>query len=198
VLGADFAELLERSRSGDEAAFSLIWRDVNPPLVRYLRVLTPRGAEDAASETWLDVVRHWRSFEGDEAALRAWIFTIARRKVVDAWRKDKRRPIEIVDDETLLETYAPYSPSAEAAATDRITTEGALELISRLPREQAEVVLLRVVAGLDTHEVCKIVGATAGAVRVRQHRALRALEKLLAASREQELAATIGAEPVTR
>ena len=73
-------------------------------------------------------------------------------------RKDKRRPVETVDDDSLLETYASHEPSAEAVVSERLTTEQALALIGTLPREQAEVVLLRVVVGLDTNEVCRIVG----------------------------------------
>ncbi len=149
--------------------------------MRYLRVLTKRGAEDAASETWLEVVKHWASFEGDESAIRSWIFTIARRKVIDAWRKDKRRPAELVEHGD-LELLHDHEPSAEDLASERLSTESALALIAQLPKDQAEVVMLRVVVGLDTAEVARIVGASVGALRVRQHRALKTLRTLLESS----------------
>lgn len=181
VLGLAFPTLLERSRAGDEVAFAEIWRSVNPALVRYLRVLTKRGAEDAASETWLEVVKHWAAFEGDERALRSWIFTIARRKVIDAWRKDKRRPAELVEHAD-LESLQDHEPSAEELASERFSTEAALALIAQLPKEQAEVVMLRVVVGLETAEIAELVGASVGALRVRQHRALKTLRMLLEAA----------------
>lgn len=40
VIGEEFASVLLRAQQGDEDAFSLLWRDVNPALVRYLQVMT--------------------------------------------------------------------------------------------------------------------------------------------------------------
>jgi RNA polymerase sigma-70 factor (ECF subfamily) len=57
--------------------------------------------------------------------------------------------------------------------------KAALEVIGRLPADQAEVVLLRVVAGLSAEEVGAIVRKSPGAVRVIQHRALKRLAGLL-------------------
>jgi RNA polymerase sigma-70 factor (ECF subfamily) len=53
VIGRDFAEVLAAAQEGDELAFSRLWRDGNPALLRYLRVMAPEFAEDAAAETWL-------------------------------------------------------------------------------------------------------------------------------------------------
>jgi RNA polymerase sigma-70 factor (ECF subfamily) len=56
-------------------------------------------------------------------------------------------------------------------------------LIARLPADHAEIVLLRVLGGLDVAEVASIVGKTPGAVRVASHRALRRLAQLLEQAR---------------
>ena len=64
-------------------------------------------------------------------------------------------------------------------------SEAALAYIARLPPDQAEVVLLRVVAGLDVEEVAAIVGKKAGAVRVLQHRALKRLSARLVSERRE-------------
>jgi RNA polymerase sigma-70 factor, ECF subfamily len=58
---------------------------------------------------------------------------------------------------------------------DNIATAAALTAISALPPLQAEVILLRVLAGLDTEAVARIVGRSPGAVRVAAHRGLRRL-----------------------
>ena len=63
---------------------------------------------------------------------------------------------------------------------DNIATETAMELLSRLPEQQAEVILLRVVAGLDTEMVADMLGRSPGAIRVAAHRGLKRLAALLA------------------
>jgi RNA polymerase sigma-70 factor (ECF subfamily) len=64
-------------------------------------------------------------------------------------------------------------------AEERISTATALRLIGELPAAQAEMVMLRVVIGLDVADVAEIVGKRPGAVRVAVHRALRTLEARL-------------------
>jgi len=82
VIGGEFAEVLAAAQQGSEAAFSRLWRDGNPALLRYLRVMAPESAEDTAAETWLHVVRGLAGFRGDEQAWRAWLFTTARRRAI--------------------------------------------------------------------------------------------------------------------
>jgi hypothetical protein len=57
VVGDEFAAVLTAAQSGSEAALTLLWRDANAALLRYLRVIAPDAAEDIAAETWLQVVR---------------------------------------------------------------------------------------------------------------------------------------------
>ena len=178
MLGDEFAALLTAAQGGSEAAFSALWRDGNPALLRYLRVIAPEGAEDAAAETWIQVVRGLQRFRGDEAAWRAWLFTTARRRVLDQARLRKRHPAEPLDEIQAAEV--PRSPDAERLAMENLGTEKAIALVSRLPRQQAEVILLRVVAGLDTEAVADLLGRSPGAVRVAAHRGLRRLATLLA------------------
>lgn len=177
-MGDEFAALLTAAQGGSEAAFSDLWRDGNPALLRYLRVIAPEGAEDAAAETWVQVVRGLQRFRGDEAAWRAWLFTTARRRVLDQARLRKRHPAEPLDE--ILAAEVPRSPDAERLAMENLGTEKAIALVSRLPRQQAEVILLRVVAGLDTEAVADLLGRSPGAVRVAAHRGLRRLATLLA------------------
>ena len=67
-----------------------------------------------------------------------------------------------------------------AAVEEILETESALALIRRLRPDQGEVILLRVLAGLDVARVARIVGKRPGTVRVLQHRGLRRLAELLA------------------
>jgi len=177
VVGEEFAVLIEAARRGDEAAFSVLWRDANPALLRYLRVVTPEHAEDVAAETWVQVLRGLAQFTGDEGAWRAWLFTNARRRVLDQVRHRSRHPAEPLDD--IHAADMPRAADAEQLAMDNMATERAMALVARLPQQQAEVVLLRVVAGLETEMVATMLGRSPGAVRVAAHRGLKKLASLL-------------------
>ena len=177
VVGDDFERVLADAQGGNEDQFAVLWRDANPALVRYLRVLAPDAAEDIAAETWVHVVRGLTRFTGDEAAWRAWLFTTARRRLLDQARLRRRHPAEPLDEITLAEV--PRTPDTAQIVLDRLATETAMALVAQLPPLQADVIMLRVVAGLDTDAVACILGKTPGNVRVMAHRGLRRLETLL-------------------
>jgi RNA polymerase sigma-70 factor, ECF subfamily len=177
VVGDDFARVLADAQGGSEDQFAVLWRDANPALLRYLRVLAQDNAEDIAAETWVHVIRGLPRFIGDEAAWRAWLFTTARRRLIDQARVRKRHPAEPLDDVSAAEM--PRSPDAAQIALENLATESAIALLSQLPQPQAEVIMLRVVAGLDTEAVAALLGKTPGNIRVMAHRGLKKLEDLL-------------------
>lgn len=178
MIGASFQQALAGAKAGDEGCFAVIWRDLQPAVLRYLRVIARGAADDIASETWLDVVQTLGRFKGDEQGFRAWVFTIARHRALDWQRRTIRQQAAPVPADLLAHHAAPDDPAA--AALETLSTEAALALLAGLPQAQAEVVLLRVVAGLDVTEVARIVGKRPGAVRVLAHRGLRRLAEQLA------------------
>jgi RNA polymerase sigma-70 factor, ECF subfamily len=171
----DLDQALDLARRGDESGFVVLWRALHPPLLRYLTVRGDEAPEDVAAETWLQVVRDLRRFEGDAAAFRAWLFTVARHRAVDQGRARSARPAVPVAEPRDGRTATV--PSAEHHAVEREATAAALRLVATLPPEQAEMVMLRVVAGLDVAAVAEIVGKKPGAVRVAVHRALKSLSR---------------------
>ncbi len=177
VVGDDFAGVLAEAQAGNDDQFAVLWRDANPALLRYLRVLAPENADDIAAETWVHVVRGLPRFIGDEAAWRAWLFTTARRRLIDQVRTRKRHPAEPLEDVSVADV--PRSPDAAQVALDNLATQSAIALLAQLPAPQADVIMLRVVAGLDTDAVAEILGKTPGNVRVTAHRGLKKLEELL-------------------
>ena len=179
MIGPSFAAVLEAAAAGDEAAFGSILRDLQPRLLRYLDGMAPGAGEDLASETWLRVVPQLGRFSGDERAFRAWVFTVARHRAVDRWRRRARRRDDLVPADALADLPATDDPAG--AAVDAISSRAAVALIATLPPDQAEVVLLRVVAGLEVAEVAAITGKRPGNVRVLAHRALRRLAERLQA-----------------
>lgn len=183
MIGPQFAATLTAAAAGDEAAFGVLWRDVNPALRRYLSLLAPGWADDLASETWLDAIRGLRRFRGDERGFRAWLFTIARHRALDWLRREAKQPVTLVTTEHLADRRAPDDTAG--AALETLSSADALALVSRLPTDQAEVIALRVIAGLDVAHVAAITGKRPGTVRVLAHRGLRRLASELTADAPQ-------------
>ena len=168
-----FADALTRAAAGDPAGFDFLFRSTQPIVLRYLRALAARDAEDVASETWVSVIRDLGSFRGGELEFRAWILTLARHRMIDTARARARRPTVLVDEPELLDRSG--GPDTADVALERIGTAEAVALIATLPPDQAEAVLLRVVAGLDTASTAQLMDRSAGAVRVLTHRGLKNL-----------------------
>jgi RNA polymerase sigma-70 factor, ECF subfamily len=172
----DFSGVLARAQHGDEAAFTTLFRTMQPMLLRYLTVLAgASNAEDLAAETWIGALRGLVKFRGNESDLRGWLVTIAWARWVDMVRAATRRREELAEE-------LPDRPALDDVAgtvVARAASEEALALIARLPEEQAEIVTLRVVAQLEVSEVAEITGKTANHVRVLCHRGLRRLAEMI-------------------
>lgn len=171
---------VKAAQDGDEEAFRLLFRAVQPPLLRYLRVLLGgdgSDAEDIASETWLQIARDLGTFHGDEDGFRGWAATIARHRAMDHLRARRRRPTADLQVEELLDL--PASDDTEGTVLAAAGTREALAMIATLPKDQAEAVLLRVVLQLDAESAAQVLGKRAGSVRMAAHRGLRKLAKLL-------------------
>ena len=167
-----FAEVLDAARTGDERAFSALWRWLNPAVVRWLAVTVPDGRDDVALEVWVSVVRGLDAFERDERELRGWV---SRWLAVD-WGRRRRRRLEA----PLPARIDPAGPNdASQEVSEATAIEAAIALLRRLRPDQAEVVALRVIAGLTVAETAAVVEKSEGAVRVLCHRGLRALERLV-------------------
>lgn len=174
---ADLRTALRRARRGDEDGFRLMYRAVQPGLLRFLRVLVGEDAEDVASETWLQVARDIDSFSGDVTDFRRWVVTIARNRATDLVRRQQRRPVVTEQLDTVQDL--PSGDDTEIAVVASVSTEAALALIARLPRDQAQAVLLRVVLGFDANTAALVLGKRAGAVRTAAYRGLNKLNEML-------------------
>ena len=184
-------QILDRLRAGDESAFARVYRDLQPRLLRYLSVQDAGHAEDACAATWLEVARGIDRFDGDMAGFRSWVFTIARHKLVDAIRSGSRRPVLLVAATAELDSMAGSAaggPDPAELAEAGQSTQRALALVRTLPPDQAEALMLRVVADMAYPEIAAQMGRSEGAVRVLVHRGLRRLARTLAVGRTGEFA----------
>src|SRR6201982_69484 len=119
-------------------------------------VSAPECAEDVTAETWVTVVRGLDRFRGGEDAWRAWLFTTARRRAVDAGRRRSRRPESLAAE--VGDGHWPEVADPAEVGRKTLATREAIAAVASLPPLQAEVVMLRVVAGLGTEAVAHLVG----------------------------------------
>jgi len=167
--------VLAAAHAGDAWAAEVLFRDLQPRLLRFLRATEPRMADDLAGEVWLAIARGLRAFEGDLAGFRSWVFTIARRRVADHRRTAVRRATDVTDLDG-ADTLLPASESSEHLVLQHLSAQDAADLVTALlPADQAEVLLMRVLADLDVAHVAQVLDRPANWVRVTQHRALRRL-----------------------
>ena len=170
--------VLAGATRGDEADIATLYRAFNPLLLRYLRHHVGRVAEDVASDVWLALASQLSEFDGSVHEFQALMFTIARRRTVDHYRRNGRQRATVPIDDTI---DCVCTDDTEAQAVEHLTAQSAVEaLVGSLPDDQAEIVLLRVLGDLEVDDVAKLVGKSNGAVRVSQHRALQRLKRTLA------------------
>jgi RNA polymerase sigma-70 factor, ECF subfamily len=174
--GTRFQSVLAAAQTGAEWALAELYRDLQPPLLRYFQVQAPSEPEDLAAEVWIDAAAGLNRFEGNESAFRRWLFTIAHRRLVDFRRRSWRRREDLVPPEALSSHAAGFDWATELSGAET------LACLAALPPAYAEIVLLRVVGDFDSNEVATIVGRKPGTVRVMQKRALERLAELLTES----------------
>ncbi len=162
---AQLAALMARFVEGDQRAFDELYAACAGPVTGFLGRLVARDAAgDLAQETFLRVIEARRTFRPG-APFRPWLFGIARHVALDArrrWSRRNRREVAVPE--------LPELPVA-AAAEEHLDGLRLAELVEKLPADQREVVLLARVHGLTSPEIAQVVGASAGAVKVRLHRA---------------------------
>nr|WP_202535983.1 RNA polymerase sigma factor [Streptomyces sp. SID4919] len=188
---AELTAAVLAAQQGDDGAFRTVYRSVHPRLLGYVRTLVgDPDAEDVTSEAWLQIARDLDRFSGDADRFRGWAARIARNRALDHIRMRGRRPA-IGADETEL-TGKPAESDTAGEAMEALATSRTLSLIARLPQDQAEAVVLRVVVGLDAKTAAQTLGKRPGAVRTAAHRGLKRLAELLGDEPEEDDPAPTG------
>lgn len=178
AIGERFPTVLAAAQEGDRAALELIYRDLAPGVLGYLRGRGCADPDDVAAESFVQLVRWLERFTGDEAAFRSFVFTIVHRRMLDSARRARRRLDEpVADVEAAPARYA--ASAAEDEAIDDLAHDRALRLLEGLTDDQRSVVLLRIVGDLPVAEVARVLGKEPGAVKTLQRRALATLQRTL-------------------
>jgi RNA polymerase sigma factor (sigma-70 family) len=172
-----FQDVLAAARAGDEGAWKEIFDGVAPIVLGYLRANGAPDAENVLGETFLQVARDISGFDGEQAGFRAWVFTIAHHRLIDARRYAARRPIELAPEPP--EPAGRANDAAEEALA-RIGVERVEELLAALSDDQRAVLLLRFVGDMSIEDVARALDKRPGAVKALQRRGLAAVKRRLA------------------
>lgn len=176
-------EVIERARRGDPQAWAELYEQFSGSIFGYLynRLRRSEPAEDLVAKTFMEALEAIGRFEGDLSGMRAWLFSIARHNLFDHLRRESRAdlyPLDEVSHEELYRASPADDPEDHAMAS--LDRSRLLEAIGELSKDQQEVVLLRLSGGLTSKEIALLLGKTTGAVKALQHRAMRALARVLA------------------
>ena len=175
----DDGELVRRSQAGDQEAFRALYERYAPQVYSFLLGYFHDSAlaEDLTQETF---VRAWEALPRykERGYFRAWLFRIARRLAIDADRYRKIRPQTFFEEEAFpSQAQDPGEILEQKQAFNELRV--ALE---NLKKEYREVIVLRFLLGLSVAETASVMDRSQGTVRVLQHRALRALRRVIGVS----------------
>ena len=170
-----YDEVLAAARAGAEWAWGRIYGELAPSVAGYLRAHGAADPEDLTGEVLLQVVRGLDRFEGDEAGFRAWVFTIAHRRLVDEARRRARRPVVPAPEER-LDVLAGAGGDVRDDAAAVLAEDAVREASADLPPDQRAVLLLRILGDLTIDEIARVLDKRPGAVKALQRRAVRRLQ----------------------
>ena len=183
-------ELMLAYRDGDEEAFTFLFKRYELRIFNYiLRHIGNRAlAEDILQNTFLKVHRSRKSYR-PSAAFSTWIFTIASNLLKDAARKERSR-VGIVELDEARERMAtgsgPLEPVSSSGQQNPEVEYGEIEIadhvrqaVQSLPPDQREVIILAKYEGFKYEEIAEILNTTPGAVKVKAHRVMKTLGKVL-------------------
>jgi RNA polymerase sigma-70 factor, ECF subfamily len=178
---AGLRDLTARAACGHPAAIESLLEQIRPMVVRYCRARLGRMtghyhvADDVAQEVCIAVVSALPRYRDMGRPFASFVFGIAAHKVADALRHSARLAVPTEE----LPDGPDQQPGPEETVVATLEAQRARALLERLPTHLRELLILRVVTGLSAQETGNVLGMSAGAVRVAQHRALARLRALV-------------------
>ncbi len=171
--------------AGDAAAFEQLYSRHKQALYQFL--FNSCGSEADARElyqdVWLQIVKKRGSYTAD-APFNAWLFRIARHRVIDLYRAQNRNPVftpaaDLDHTSTNVSSLfaMPLLPDEIASLTER--SDVLTNALQTLPDDQREAVLLRHIAGMSVSEVAKVVNTGTETVKSRLRYAIVKLRRRL-------------------
>jgi RNA polymerase sigma-70 factor (ECF subfamily) len=169
-------ELVRRAQQFDEDAIHRLYETYYPKIYNYafMQMGDVQAAEDLASDVMLKMIEAIGTYKFQGLPFGAWVFRIARNRIIDLHRRRKRRG-EVDLSETISTALANPQVLAE-----RALERGQIQVaLKHLTPEQRQVIVLKFIEGFDNRSVGKIMGRSEGAIKSLQHRALGALRRIM-------------------
>ncbi len=173
---SDESQLVERAKDMEEDALASLYSIYYPRIYNYafLQLGNIQAAEDLASDVMLKVLESIDGYRSKGPPLSAWVFRIARNKLIDLHRLRKRNGEVNLWDLPVAIELAPETLAERAL--DRGQLQIALKYLTEVQRQ---VIVLRFIEGFDTATVARTLGRKEAAVKSVQHRALKSLRGIL-------------------
>lgn len=170
------SELVNRAKSGDHSAVTLIYERYSAAIYRYIyfRVGEAELAEDLQAEVFLRMLEGIHRYEERGWPISAWLYRIAHDRTVDTIRRRRHRK------QVPLESWGGSCDGPENAVSAQLDYEELNRTLSDLTDDQRQVILMRFMADMSVQEVARRLGRTEGAVKALQHRGLQSLARRLA------------------
>ena len=182
---ADDAELLRAHLGGDAQAFARLYDRYDRPCFLLIRRLVgdADAAEDLHQETWLAVSRNAAAFDPAKASFRAWLFTAARHKAFDHFRRQKVAVLAAATDDVEMALVPDPGASPLEAALSRDLAQRIITAVEALPVEQRGAFMMFAHAGLSLEEVASATGVAVETAKSRLRYARAKLRLALAGER---------------
>lgn len=169
------AELIRQWKAGDGGAATRLVDRHAAAVARFVAGAGERQEiEEVVQDTFVRAFGAIDSFRG-ESAFRTWLFTIARRLLLDRRRAERR--------DRMVATVDEGDAATQFDALDAMVADESMQRVRRamdgLSPKQREVFTLRVEQGLGYREIAELIGSTEGAARVHYHNAMRAVKEAL-------------------
>jgi RNA polymerase sigma-70 factor (ECF subfamily) len=168
----DETELIQRAKTYDADALGTLYERYYQSIYRYVyyRVSDSALAEDLTGDIFMKMLHGIESYSIQGVPFSAWLYRIARNRVIDHMRRQPERP-ELSLEEARVETIA----SGETTLEQALQRDELLKAVQVLTEEQRRVILLKFIEDKDNATIAAILGKTEGAVKSLQHRALDTL-----------------------
>jgi len=171
---SEIIRLVEKAADGDFEAFGEIYSIYLDRIYRYVfyQVRDKMTAEDITEEVFIKAWKAIKSCKGRAKTFSAWLYRIAHNHLVNTLRRTQKHAS--IEMEALIEVANP-----ESEAEAELAKQELLEVMTCLPQNQRQVIILKFIEGLDNREIGQVMGKKEGAIRVLQMRALSRLRQEL-------------------
>ena len=183
---ADDAELLRAHGAGDTQAFARLYDRYDRPTFLFLRRLLGAAhgdaAEDLHQETWIAVSKSAAAFDPGRSSFPAWLFTIARNKAWDHFRRQRVAVLASAQDDAAMRVPDPGQTPLEQVQSRELAL-ALVAAVEALPLEQRGTFVMFAEAGLSLEDIAQVTGVTVETAKSRLRYARAKLRQSLAGER---------------